>query len=229
MPENKKKPNKTGEGKAKILIVDDHHVLRRGLMQVINEEPDLEVTAEAENAQKAMKAIRELKPDIVIVDISLRETSGLELIKDINVQYPNLPILTLSFHEESIYAERALRTGAKGYIMKVEPIKKIVAAIRQVMDGKLYLSDIMVEKMLHNYVSGKPEVITSTVDCLSNRELEVFCLIGQGHGISEIAEKLHLSRKTIETHRVHIKEKLKVTNADELRQYAVKWVDSQNR
>ena len=227
MAKNKKKPDKTDDGKIEILIVDDHPVSRKGLVEVINQEKELTVCCEAEDVPQAMKAIRELKPDMVIVDISLGETNGLELIKDINVQYPNLPILTLSFHEESIYAERALRTGAKGYIMKVEPIKKIVAAIRQVMDGKLYLSDIMVEKMLHNYVSGKPEVITSTVDCLSNRELEVFCLIGQGHGISEIAEKLHLSRKTIETHRVHIKEKLKITNADELRQYAVKWVDRQ--
>ena len=224
MPEKKKQLNKT-----KILIVDDHPVSRKGLAEVINQEKDLVVCCDAEDAQQAMKSIRELKPDMVIVDVSLKETSGLELIKDINVQYPNLPILTLSMHEESIYAERALRTGAKGYIMKIESTKKIVEAIHQVLSGKLYLSDRMAEKMLYNYVSGKPEVMASPVDCLSNRELEVFCLIGQGHGISAIAERLHLSRKTIETHRVHIDEKLKLANAAELRQYAIQWVDSQNR
>ena len=229
MSENIMKPNKTDEGKTKILIVDDHPVSRKGLAEVINQESGFTVCCEAEDAQQAMKAIKELKPDMAIVDISLKDTSGLEVIQDINVQYPNLPILTFSMHEESIYAERALRTGAKGYIMKVEPTIKIMTAIRQVLSGKIYLSDKMAEKLLHNYVSDKSEVITSSVDCLSNRELEIFSLIGQGHGISKIAEKLHLSRKTIETHRVHIKEKLNITNADGLRQYAVQWVDSQNR
>jgi DNA-binding NarL/FixJ family response regulator len=229
MARKKEHPNKADENKTAILIVDDHPIIRQGLTELINQEIDLTVCGEAEEAHRAMQAIKSLKPDIVIVDISLKQTSGMELIKDIKAQYPNLAVLALSMHDESLYAERALRAGAKGYIMKAEATEKVVTAIRKVMSGQIYVSDRMAAKMVRKLVSSEPDVGASAIERLSDRELEVFHLIGQGYGTRQIAERLHLSIKTIETYRAHIKEKLNLADAAELLQYAIQWVSSQRK
>ncbi len=225
----KKVQDKTGGDKSKILIVDDHPIVRQGLAELVNLENDLAVCGQAEDAHQAMKAIKELRPDMAVIDISLRETSGIELIKDINVQYPNLPVLALSMHDESLYAERALRAGAKGYIMKAEATEKVITAIRKILNGEIYVSDKMAAKMVRKLVGGKAEISTSPVERLSDRELEVFHLIGKGYGTRQISERLYLSIKTIETYRAHIKEKLSLANAAELLRYAIQWVGSQNK
>jgi len=223
-----KRLGKTNESKRKVLIVDDHPIVRQGLTDLINQEKDLRVCGQAEDAYQAMDAIKALNPHMVIVDISLRESSGVELIKDIKVRYPNLPVLTLSMHDESLYAERALRAGAKGYIMKQEATEKVIMAIRKILNGEIYVSDKMATKMVCQLV-GRTEISTSLEERLSDRELEVFHLIGKGYGTRQISERLHLSIKTIETYRAHIKEKLSLANAAELLQHAIQWVSSQNK
>ena len=165
---------------------------------------------------------------MVIVDVSLKQTSGLELIKDIKTRYPGMPVLTLSMHDESLYAERALRAGARGYIMKQQATEELITAIRKVLDGQIYVSDTVAAKMVGKLVSGRPDVGASAIDRLSDRELEVFRLIGEGHGTRQIAEKLHLSVKTIETYRAHIKEKLNLADSAELLLYAIQWVKGQS-
>ncbi len=226
---DEKRKDKTGEGRAKIIIVDDHPIVREGLADLINKERDLVVCGQAEDAPGAMKAIKTLKPDMVTVDISLKETSGLELIKDIKAQYPGLPVLALSMYKESLYAERALHAGAKGYITKQEATKKVVMAIRKVLSGKLYLSDVMSEKLLHKLVGGEADVGGFGIERLTDRELEVFTLLGQGKGTRQISEQLHVSVKTVETYRSRIKEKLRLTSASELLQHAFQWVSSRDQ
>ncbi len=226
---SKKRQAKTEENKTKIIIVDDHPIVRRGLSELVNGHDDLVVCGQAEDARQAMQAIKTLKPDVVIVDISLKETSGMELIKDIKVQYPNLSVLALSMHDEALYAERVLRAGADGYIMKAEATENIVTAIRKVISGQIYLSDRMAPKMVRKLVGAAPNTGGSPIDCLSDRELEVFSLIGQGYATRRIAEKLYLSIKTIETYRAHIKDKLNLADAAELLQYAIQWVQSQDK
>jgi DNA-binding NarL/FixJ family response regulator len=210
-----------------VLIVDDHPVVRQGLAQLIDQEKDLAVWGHAEDAFGAMQAIKEFKPDMVIVDISLKETSGMDLIKDIKIHHPNLPILILSMHDESLYAERALRAGAKGYIMKHEATERVITAIRRVLAGEIYVSDNMAAKMVSKLATGVAPLSASPVDCLSDRELEVFRLIGEGSKTREVADKLHLSVKTIETYRAHIKEKLGFKDGNELFRFAVEWVNSE--
>ncbi len=223
----KKDTAKTAEQKTRILVVDDHPIVQQGLAQLINEEPDLEVCAQAEDAPEAMSLIKGGRPDFVIVDISLKETSGMELIKDIKAAYPNLPVLALSMHDESLYAERSLRAGAKGYVMKSEATVKVVDAIRKILSGRIYVSDNVAGKMMSKIVGGGPDVGASAIDRLSDRELEVFSLIGQGYSTRKIAQRLHLSIKTIETYRAHIKDKLNLADATELLQYAIRWSNSQ--
>jgi DNA-binding NarL/FixJ family response regulator len=218
----------TDEGKTKILIVDDHPIVRQGLAELINHEDDLVVCGQAEDGHQAMAAIKKLQPDLAIVDISLKETSGMELIKDIKAQYSDLVVLALSMHDESLYAERALRAGAKGYIMKAEATENVVSAIRKVMTRQIYVSDRMAAKMVRKLVGGGPDVGASAIDRLSDRELEVFSLIGQGFGTRQIAERLHLSVKTVETYRAHIKEKLNLADASELLRYAIQWTASRH-
>ena len=215
---------KTIPDKAKIIIVDDHPIVRQGLAELINHENDLVVCGQAEGALDAMEVIKDLEPDIVIVDISLKDISGLELIKDIRVRYPQMPVLVLSMHDESLYAERSLRAGAKGYIMKQEATGKVVTAIRKVLMGELYISDRMTARMVDRLVGGVSQ--SSPINALSDRELEVFDMLGQGHGTRYISEKLHLSIKTIETYRAHIKRKLNLSDATELIQHAVQWVNN---
>ncbi len=214
-------------GKRTVLIVDDHPIVRQGLAQLINQEQDLEVCGQAEDAHEAMQAIHSLHPDMVIVDISLKDTSGMDLIKDLKVQHPDLPVLTLSMHDEAVYGERALRAGARGYIMKQEATEKVVTAIRRVLAGELYVSDGMAAKMVSKIVGGGARKAGSPIDCLSDRELEVFRLIGEGFSTREMAEKLHLSVKTIETYRAHIKDKLGFEDANELLRSAIQWVNTE--
>ena len=216
----------------RVLVVDDHPIVREGIARLLNQEADLTVCGEAEDAHQALQALAEiaiLKPDIAIVDITLKEgLGGIELIKDIKARYPKLPVLVLSMHNESLYAERCLRAGAKGYIMKQEATERVVEAIRQVLSGEIYLSDKMSQKILHKFIEGKPEAGGSPIESLSDRELEVFQLLGRGFGTRKIAEELHLSIKTIETYREHIKEKLKLKSAPELVQHAIQWVQSES-
>jgi DNA-binding NarL/FixJ family response regulator len=217
---------KTEVKKVRIVIVDDHPIVRQGLAGLIENEKDLMVCGEAGDAHQAIKIIGKTQPDIAIIDILLKDSSGIELIKDIRVHYPALPLLVLSMHPESLYAERVLRAGAKGYVMKQQGTDKVILAIRKILNGQVYVSDRMASKMVRKLVGGKPEVGASPIDCLSDRELEVFLLIGQGHGTRQISERLHLSVKTIETYRSHIKEKLNLCDAAELLQYAIQWVNS---
>jgi len=209
--------------KAKILLVDDHPIVRQGLAEMIDQNPDLMVCGTAEDVHKALDAIEKYSPDLVIADISLKGSNGIELLKNIKVRYPRTMVLVLSMHDESLYAVRALRAGAAGYIMKQEATEKVLTAIRQVISGEIYLSERMEKKMMHQLVGGRIARTGSPIEDLSDRELEVFCLIGQGHGTRQIAEELHLSIKTIESHRAHIKEKLSLRNATELVQHAIQW------
>jgi DNA-binding NarL/FixJ family response regulator len=223
---------KTSDGdrkKTRILIVDDHPIVREGITKLIEQEKDMTVCGQAEDAHEARKALKTLKPDMVIVDISLKETSGMDLIKDIQALHPKIPVLTLSMHDESLYAERALRAGAKGYVMKEEAPEKVITAIRTVLSGQLYVSDRVTTKMMHKLVGSRSEPAAGGVDTLSDRELEVFLLIGQGFGTRQIAEKLFLSVKTIETYRSHIKEKLDLADATQLLQYAIQWVSNEDK
>lgn len=219
-------PSTDRRSKRTIVIVDDHPIVRQGLAQLINQESDLLVCGQAEDAYEAMQTIRESDPDMVIVDISLKETSGVELIKDLKIQYPDLPVLTLSMHDETVYGERALRAGARGYIMKQEATEKVVTAIRRVLAGEVYVSNGMAAKMVSKLVGG-PGKTGSPVECLSDRELEAFRMLGEGYNTREMADKLHLSVKTIETYRAHIKDKLGLQDASELLRSAIRWVNTE--
>jgi DNA-binding NarL/FixJ family response regulator len=214
---------KAQAGKKTVLVVDDHPLMRQGLSLLINQQQDMEVCAEAEEALAAMQAIVLHKPDIMILDISLNGPDGLDLLKNIRSTYPDLPVLILSMHDEALYAERALRARANGYIMKQEATDKVLVALRRILNGEVYLSDQMSNKMLQQYIGGAPTLIQSRIASLSDRELEVFRLIGDGHGTRKIAEELHLSVKTVETYQAHIKEKLALRSGRELIQHAVQW------
>ncbi|MBN1699689.1 MAG: response regulator transcription factor [Spirochaetales bacterium] len=209
------------------IIIDDHPLFRAGLKQLINQEKDFSVIEEAGDAEEALNLIITNVPDFALVDISLRGMNGLELIKVLNSKYPGLIILVISMHDEALYAERALKAGARGYIMKQEASKKVLTAIHQLLDGKVYISEAMHDKMLMGMIKGKSELENNPIDKLSDREFEVFLLIGKGLGPIQIAEELNLSVKTVETYRAHIKTKLMLDNAAELRKHAIKWIQSQ--
>lgn len=211
----------------RFLIIDDHPLFRAGLKQLIDQEKGFTVIAEAGDAEEALNLINQQVPDFAIVDISLKGMNGLELIKVLNSKYPNLLILVVSMHDEALYAERALKAGARGYIMKQEASKKVLTAIHQLLDGKVYISEAMHDKMLMGMIKGKSELENNPIDKLSDREFEVFLLIGKGFGPIQIAEELNLSVKTVETYRAHIKTKLMLENAAELRKHAIKWIQSQ--
>src|SRR5271170_6436448 len=208
--------------KSTVFIVDDHPIVRQGLALLINREPDLKVCGDAEEAGSALPRIDELKPDLVVVDISLNGPDGLDLLKNLRAQHPNLPVLILSMLDESLYAERALRDGASGYIMKQEATERVLVAIRRILGGEIYLSDRMASRMLHRFV-GQEGPPRSPIAGLTDRELEVFRLIGEGHGTRQIAGELHLSVKTVESYQAHIKDKLSLKNARELVQRAIQW------
>jgi DNA-binding NarL/FixJ family response regulator len=218
------KPGVRGHGKQRILIVDDHAVLREGLAMVINQEPDLVVCGEAADAPEAIQAVAALQPDAVIADLSLTNGNGLELIKDVRTQHPDLPMLVLSLHDEALYAERVLRAGARGYIMKRASTTELLAALRKVLGGDVYLSERMASLLVTQAV-GKRETPANEgpLGLLSDRELEVFQLLGEGHGTRKIARALGLSIKTISCYRQNIKSKLHLKDATELLHHAVQW------
>jgi DNA-binding NarL/FixJ family response regulator len=207
--------------KAKVFLVDDHPIVRQGLSLLINREPDLVVCGEADGAPTALQAIGPVQPDLMVIDISLEGPDGLELLKTIRVKEPILPVLILSMHEESTYAERSLRAGANGYIMKQEATERLLVAIRRILQGKIYLSERLTNKMLEQFVHGSASAKSDPLGTLSDRELEVYRLIGAGHGTRQIADELHVSVKTVESYQAHIKEKLSLRNARELVQHAI--------
>ena len=210
----------------RIVIVDDHPLFRKGLEQLINSSADgFGICGEAGDAAEGMTVIRQLKPDLVIVDLSLPGANGIELIKNIRAEFQKLPVLVLSMHDESLYALRALRAGAQGYVMKQEALENVVNAIREVLAGRPYLSQEMSAKLITNFASGSNQA--NPTDKLSDRELEILELIGKGHDVHEIARALHISAKTVETHRAHIKEKLNLKNARQVTRFAVQWLESQ--
>jgi len=212
------------KNKVKIFLVDDHPIICEGLAQLINQEDDLQVCGDARDASTAMKEIRSRVPDVVIVDISLEGKSGIELIDEIKVFYPDVHVLALSMHVEPLIVERALLSGAKGYVSKHEATAVIIKAIRRVLSGAIYLSDTMSEKLLDNIYGNKVQSNKLLVHNLTQREFEVFRLIGQGMGTRQMAETLNISVKTIEAHRENIKGKLKLKNSRELYNYSLQWL-----
>ncbi len=209
----------------RIFIIDDHPVFRNGLAQLLGAESDFEVCGEAEDADSALKLLKKKLPDLAIVDITLKSSSGIDLIKDIKLAFPEMLTLTLSMHDEMIYAERALRAGSKGYVMKQEAPETIVHAIRHILKGNTYFSDNVTTRLFSKIADGdRKAVASSPVDILSDRELEIFQMIGRGFSSRQIAGKLHISIKTVENHRAHIKDKLNLSSAIELVQHATLWV-----
>jgi DNA-binding NarL/FixJ family response regulator len=212
--------------KLKVFLVDDHPLVREWLTQVIEQEPDLAVCGEADDAHEALDNVIKLVPDIVIVDISLKTTHGVALVKDIKAQFKKMPILVLSMHDESLYAERVLRAGAMGYITKQEATRNIMRAIRQVLKGDIFVSETMASRMVHKLVAGNVQEHKSSIERLTDRELEVFQLIGRGLGTRRIAEELRLGIKTVESYRARIKDKLDLADGTQLLQQAIQWVHS---
>lgn len=210
----------------RVLIVDDHPIVREGLAMLFQQKADLEVCGDADSLEAALQRIHQLKPDIAIVDISLKNSNGLDLIKQIKHMYPDLPVLVLSVHDESLYAERALRAGARGYIMKEELTDNVVQAIHHIMSGKLYLSHRMSETLLDKLVA-KPKDERSPIESFSDRELMVFQLLGKGHSTKEIADILFVSPKTIQSYKSRIKEKLNIESSSALLQLAFQWNSEQ--
>ena len=221
-------PRKVGEAGAgrrrnRVLIVDDHPIVRQGLRRLIEQEDDLTVCGEAETTREAKAAIRELKPDVVIVDISLKQGDGIELVKDARAHYAQLPILVLSMHDETIYAERMLSAGANGYIMKQAASDQFLVALRRVLEGGIYVSELVGNSMIQKFASGGAYISANPIDRLSNRELQILHMIGRGLSTRQAAEALNLSVKTVESHRQRIKRKLNLSTGSQLVQYAVNW------
>lgn len=221
-------PSKTSAVKRRIVIVEDHPITRRGVMALIAGEPDLEVCGETDSAPKALDLIRSTQPDLAIIDISLKNVSGIELMKNIKSVMPELPLLVMTMHEESLYAERALRAGARGYVMKHEGPTQIIAAIRTVLNNELFLSETMKEMMLDRLVNKRRgDDSMFAIDSLTDREMEVFQLIGTGFSTRQIATTLNLSSKTVDSHRDHLKLKLRLESGAELVRTAVQWMKTE--
>jgi len=215
--------------KKRIIIVDDHPIMQKGLSTILEAEHGFEVVEKFDNAEEVLKVYEELSPDLAVIDISLPGMSGLELVKHLASRDPDLKIVVVSRHDESLYAERVIRAGAKGYVMKLEAGDQLIKAIKKILKGGIYVSDEVSEKLLMGMARGNKEMNTSPIDQLSDRELEVFEFTGKGNTTREIAEKLHLSVKTVESYRARIKTKLNLDNATELMMHAVKWVEGENR
>lgn len=209
--------------KRRIFIVEDHPMTRRGLVDLLNQEEDLVVCGEADGAVKALEAIKTLKPDLALVDITLPRRSGLVLLKDIRLWAPDVYVIVLSMHDEALYAERVLHAGGHGYIMKNEGGEKLLQAIRQVLRGDTYVSDHVSKRIVDTFAGRRKEAGHETLGHLTDREFEVFQLIGQGLPTAEIGQRLHLSPKTVDSHRLHIKAKLQLRSLPELMRYAVRW------
>jgi len=213
--------------KRRVFLVDDHPLVREWLTTLIDQQKDLVVCGEAEDAPQALRAIEDLQPDVAVVDVTLASGSGIELVKDVRRLAPNIAVVVLSMHDEALYAERALRAGARGYVMKRETTKKIIIAIRDVLEGRLYVSEEFRTSMAEKFIDGKAG--GSPVDQLSDRELEVFRRLGQGQDTRRISEALGISIKTVQVYCARIKEKLNLANATELLREAMRWWESQNR
>ncbi|HSH39381.1 MAG TPA: response regulator transcription factor [Chthoniobacterales bacterium] len=214
-------------GKYGVLVVDDHPLFRKGVVQMLTDEPDLEVRAEASNSQQALGELRKQKFDLAVVDIGLDgSTNGIELTKAIKAEKPQLPVLVLSMHDETLFAERALRAGARGYVMKREALDNFIQAVRTVLRGEIFISENMSKRLVFAHLHGAGES-SSPVERLTDRELEILQLLGKGRELADIAKELHISPKTVEAHRAHIKEKLDFRNAREVARFAVTWVNQQ--
>jgi DNA-binding NarL/FixJ family response regulator len=213
----------TKSKKHKILIVDDHPIVRRGLRELISDEPDLDVCSEAEDVAEALRLVEATRPDVVIVDLTLKSGHGLELIQEIKARYDRIKVLVSSMHDESLFAERSLRAGAAGYISKQESPERIIDATRQVLRGEIYLSSRMATRLLHRLTSGEP-LDRDPIENLSDRELQVFEMVGRGLSTKQISRELSVSHKTVETHREKIKSKLNLKNSTELSRHATQWV-----
>jgi DNA-binding NarL/FixJ family response regulator len=209
--------------RSRVLVVDDHPMTRYGIARLIEQEPDLVVCGEAENVSRGLAAVRELKPHVVLADLTMPDGEGLELIKNVRSLHPEVAVLVVSMHDEALYAERALRAGARGYIMKNEGGEKLVEAIRQVLQGKIYVSENMSGKVLEIFSGRRRRADDTTIGKLTDREFEVFRLLGQGLTTREIGQQLRLSTKTVETHRLHVREKLGLKTGPALIKYAVRW------
>ncbi len=216
----------TEKQKSKVLLVDDHPLVREHLRALLERETDLQVCGEAADAPAALSLIAEQQPDLVILDISLKRSHGLELLKDLKLLRPELPVLVLSMHDETLYAERAIRAGAMGYITKEEATVKVLSAIRAVLSGQVYMSERMAARMMRNMVGGRRKAVGSPFEVLTDRELEVFQMIGRGLGTRQISEELRLGIKTVESYRARIKEKLRLTDGHQLLQQAIQWVQT---
>ncbi len=213
--------------KVAVLVVDDHPLFRKGVVQMLTDEPDLEVRAEASNSQQALGELRRQKFDLAVVDIGLDgSTNGIELTKSIKAEKPELPVLVLSMHDETLFAERALRAGARGYVMKREALDNFIHAVRTVLRGEIFISENMSKRLVFAHLHGTGES-GSAVERLTDRELEILQLLGKGRELADIAKELHISPKTVEAHRAHIKEKLDFKNAREVARFAVTWVNQQ--
>ncbi len=212
----------------KVFIVDDHPIVRKGISQLIDKEEDLKVCGEAEDVKGARAALLNEAPDVIIVDLSLKNSDGLELIKDIRNRYRELPVLVLSMHDEAIYAERLLSAGASGYIMKQAAAEQLLSALRRVLAGGIYVSEAVGNSMIEKFATGRQRVGSDPIAGLSNRELQVLTLIGRGKTTREIADVLNLSVKTVESHRQRIKKKLHLSTSAQLVRYAVNWYAQQN-
>lgn len=212
-------------GKVRILIVEDHEVFRLGIKELINHEPDLYVCGEAEDVGEARNLIRDLDPDMAVIDITLKSSNGIDLIREISTSYQNMKVLVLSMHDELLYAERSLQAGAQGYIMKQETSKSIVKAIRHILKGNIYVSQNIMGNLLNRVRTGPDSLEKSPIETLSDREFTVLRMIGEGRSTGEIADQMHLSVRTISTYRERIKEKLHLKNAAELVRFAVRWVE----
>ncbi|MFO1092224.1 MAG: response regulator transcription factor [Planctomycetaceae bacterium] len=217
-----------GVAPATVLVVDDHAFLRRGLTQIIDDLPEVAVCGEAAGVDETLAFLRDRQPDIVVLDISLADGNGLELTKEIKSLWPEIKVLISSMHDEALFAERALRAGALGYVSKSDDVDAFISALRCVREGRVYLSARMTERLLSRVAGGGPEPTRSPLQSLSDRELEVFEMIGRGQSTKQIAAQLDLSRKTVETYREHIKSKLALRNGAELTQHAVQWVLEQS-
>jgi DNA-binding NarL/FixJ family response regulator len=218
------KPGESTIRRMRVLIVDDHPMTRAGLAHMINHQPDMIVSGEAESAAQALAALEASEPDLMLVDITLPGKSGLELIKDLKAMHPGLPVLVISMHDESLYADRVLRAGARGYITKHEGGEKLMRAIRCVLSGKIYVSENMSAHILEIFSRGQTTPQRPAIENLSDREFEVFELIGEGLSARQIAARLHLSAKTVDAHRANIKGKLKIQTSAELISFAARWI-----
>ncbi|MBA3658595.1 MAG: response regulator transcription factor [Gemmatimonadales bacterium] len=216
-------PARSVRTKHRVFVVDDHPIVRQGIALLIDQEPDLEVCGEAEEAESGLAAIAASRPDVVVLDISLPGPDGIDFLKTLRATDPALPVLVLSMHDESVYAERAIRAGANGYIMKQEATENVLVALRRILRHEMYVSDRMASAMLRQLASGAGRTGQAPIERLSDRELEVFRLIGGGHGTRKIADELHLSVKTVESYQAHIKEKLALQSSRALVQRAIEW------